>query len=148
MGRELCVSLTSVVLEAINAVERAKLQSRQSSPAKPSPPKQQKQQWRNSSDSANPADKSQQEQPSTPIERNRPNSARLSRGSPIATGAAGSDAGEGEGRARAGSAGMLPVRRVVKGESVAGAAGVAKTFYKEDSGLKDLDRREEEFRKV
>lgn len=148
MGRELCISLTSVVLEAINTVEQAKLQSRQSSPAKPSPQQQQQQkQWgSNSSDSsADQADKPPQEQQSAPVERKRPSSERLSRGSPLAVG---SDGGEGEGRARADSVGMLPVRRVVKGESVAGTAGVAKVFHKEDPGLKDLDRREEEFRKV
>lgn len=153
MGRELCISLTSVVLEAINTVERAKQQSRQSSPAKPSPQsQQQQQQWESNSSSdsgADPAEKSPQEQPSAPVERKRPSSARLSRGgSPLAVGSDGGEGGGREGRARADSAGMIPVRRVVKGESVAGAAGLAKVFHKEDPGLKDLDRREEEFRKV
>lgn len=56
--------------------------------------------------------------------------------------------GEGGARARAGSVTLPSASRVAKGEKVSGTAGVARKFFKEDPGLKDLDRREEEFRKV
>lgn len=81
-------------------------------------------------------------------ERKRPSSARLSRESPLALAAAAGANGVGGARERAGSVQLPATRRVVKAESVAGTAGVARRFYKEDPGLKDLDRREEEFRKV
>lgn len=157
MGRELCISLTSVVLEAINTVQQAQRRSQVlSSPAKSCPSPQQ-QQRRNSSDSANPEDETLRERPAQQQqagqgERKRPSSERLTRGSgsPLALAAAGaSGGGGGTGmRERAGSVQLPATRRVVKAESVAGTAGVAKRFYKEDPGLKDLDRREEEFRQV
>ncbi|CAM9619905.1 unnamed protein product [Scytosiphon promiscuus] len=155
MGRELCMSLTSVVLEAINIVEQAQLRSQvHTTPVQPSP-RQQQRQRKNSSDSANPEDETRhqrqqlqnnQEEQTSAAERPRPSSERLSRGSLAAVAAAARN-GEGAARARAGSVG-LPARRVVRGEKVSGTAGVARTFFKEDPGLKDLDRREEEFRKA
>lgn len=152
MGRELCISLTSVVLEAINTVEQAQRKSQiLSSPAKSCPSPQQ--QRRNSSDSSNPEDGTLREGPAGTTtkagERKRPSSERLSRGSMGAMAlAAASGVGETGMRERAGSVQLPATRRVVKAESVAGTAGVTKRFYKEDPGLKDLDGREEEFRKV
>lgn len=156
MGRELCISLTSVVLEAINTVEQAQRRSQinSTSPKSCASPQHQQQQRRNISDSSNPEDATLREHrhPTAAAatqagERKRPSSERLSRGSPLAAADANGHGG-GAARERAGSVQLPATRRVVKGESVAGSSGVARTFYKEDPGLKDLDRREEEFRKV
>ncbi|CAM9527708.1 unnamed protein product [Ectocarpus fasciculatus] len=143
MGRELCINLTSVVLEALNAVEQAQRKAQlHSTPITPTP-QQQQQQRRPSGGSFSGGGGSEGNSQKAAETRPRPSSARLSRGSDFAL-EAGMDNG-GAARARAGSVGMLAVRRVVKGESV---AGTARVFYKEDPGLKDLDRREEEFRKA
>ncbi|CAM9351695.1 unnamed protein product [Ectocarpus sp. 6 AP-2014] len=143
MGRELCINLTSVVLEALNAVEQAQRKAQlHSTPTTPNPQQQQQQQQQRRPSSGNFSGGGRSESKAAET-RPRPSSARLSRGSDFGL-EAGMDTG-GAARARAGSVGMLAVRRVVKGESVAGKSRV---FYKEDPGLKDLDRREEEFRKA
>lgn len=137
MGRELCISLTAVVLEAINTVEQAQLQSHSS------------ESQQNPLQLNDPNDQSitqQQPQPqrkrAVTADKRRPSSERFSRG----TIAAESLKLKGGGRARAGSeCNGKPQRR-----GAAGDRGVAvdRTFHKEDPGLKDLDQREEEFRKV
>lgn len=136
MGRELCISLTAVVLEAINTVEQAQLQSHSSE-------SQQKPLQLN-----DPNDQSmmQQQQPqprpkrAVTAEKRRPSSERFSRDAIAA------ESLKVGARARAGSeCNGKPQRRGAAGDRGVAVEG---TFHKEDPGLKDLDQREEEFRKV
>lgn len=151
MGRELCISLTSVVLEAINTVEQAPYGYYSS---------RGRQNFRNDGRFSTHANHHQQAVQVSPKPK-RPSSERLSRGN-IAAEFNKMKAGEGAGvgmRSRAGSTGngfpSYQERRYGIGERVSGGARSPVAlqqpngkFYKEDPGLVDLDDREEEFRKV
>ena len=139
MGRELCISLTAVVLEAINTVEQAQLQSHSSG-------SQQKPLQLNDPNDQSMTQQQPQPQPqpkrAVTADKRRPSSERFSRDAIAAE----SLKLKGGGRARAGSECSGKPQR----QGAAGDKGVAVegTFHKEDPGLKDLDQREEEFRKV
>lgn len=151
MGRELCISLTSVVLEAINTVEQDPYRYYSS---------QGRQTLRNDGRFSTHANRHPKGVQASPKPK-RPSSERLSRGN-IAAEFHKMKSGEGSGvgmRSRAGSTGngfpSYQERRYGKGARV--SAGVRSPvalqqpngkFYKEDPGLVDLDDREEEFRKV
>lgn len=137
MGRELCISLTAVVLEAINTVEQAQHTQSDEKPLQLNDPNDQsiqQQQQQPRQPQANP-----QQQRAATAEKRRPSSERFSRGAIAA------ESLKVGARARSGS------ESNGKPHSRRGAAGGVATegkFHKEDPGLKDLDKREEEFRKV
>lgn len=137
MGRELCISLTAVVLEAINTVEQAQLQSHSSE-------SQQKPLQLNDPNDQSVTQPQPQLQPrpqrAVTAEKRRPSSERFSRDAIAA------ESMKVGARARAGSeCNGKPQRRGAAGDRGAAVEG---TLHKEDPGLKDLDKREEEFRKV
>lgn len=134
MGRELCISLTAVVLEAINTVEQAQHTQSGQRPLQLNDPNDQSIQQQQPQTRAQP-----QPQRAATAEKRRPSSERFSRGAIAAeslkVGARARSGSESNGKPHSRRAG-------------AGAVTAEGTFHKEDPGLKDLDKREEEFRKV
>lgn len=166
MGRELCMSLTSVVLEAISTVEQDPLRfsSNNSQPAPQAPsPRQPQREQLEAEQPLSQSDSSEQSPLLDEVhetleegqEKGRTSSKRLSTRSILALAQAAqatqaARAAQAKqaagGRARSGSECniLMPQRRAVRRTPMAGP----RKFFKEDAGLRDLDAREEEFRKV
>lgn len=146
MGRELCMSLTSVVLEAINTVEQDKTNFHSMSGHH-----QQQQRPLQRNDHNDQSRSGEKKRPSSERFSRRPHTAEPNQHRTVQPQRPRAASGA---RARADSAGngLSHHRRVAGREKLGSPAGAGGDGCggqnEEDEGLADLDRREEEFRKA